>query len=53
MTTSAIIAMVISVGSVLTLVTYCVVRVLRLPPAENDNLKGPLKIDTGDTTDAD
>ena len=45
--------MLLSVGSVLTLVTFCLVRVLSLPPVEEEFLKGPLEIDTGDTTDAD
>ena len=42
--------MLLSVGSVLTLVTYCVTRVMRLPPVDvEEHLKGPLEIDTGDT----
>jgi hypothetical protein len=45
--------MVVSVGSVLTLVTFCIARVLSLPPVEDDDLIGPLRIDTGDTADAD
>jgi hypothetical protein len=46
--------MLVSVGSVLALVTYCVVRVLMLPPVEvEEHLKGPLEIDTGDTQEAD
>jgi hypothetical protein len=45
--------MLISVGSVLTLVTYCLYRVLNLPPVDMEDIKGPLEIDTGDTTDAD
>lgn len=47
------IVMVVSVGSVLTLVSFCVIRVLMLPPIEDEHLKGPLEIDTGDTQDAD
>lgn len=45
--------MTVSVGSVLTLVSYCLFRVLSLPPVEEEHLKGPLEIDTRDTEDAD
>ncbi|MCG8407252.1 MAG: hypothetical protein MI923_18800 [Phycisphaerales bacterium] len=46
--------MILSVGSVLTLVTYCLCRVLALPPVEvEEHLKAPLDIDTRDTEDAD
>ena len=45
--------MILSVGSVLALVTFCVVKVLSLPPVEMKDLKGPLEIDTHDTTNAD
>lgn len=45
--------MILSVGSVLTLVSYCLYRVLTLPPIEEESLKAPLDIDTGDTVDAD
>ena len=42
--------MLISVGSVLTLVTFCLYRVLTLPPIDvEEHIKGPLKIDTRDT----
>lgn len=47
------IVMILSVGTVLSLVTYCLVRVLTLPPVDIEDIKGPLEIDTGDTTDAD
>ena len=48
------IIMTISVGAVLSLVAYCLVRVLTLPPVEvEESLKGPLEIDTRDTDDAD
>lgn len=47
------IVMTISVGSVLCLITYCLVKVLNLPPVEEESLKGPLEIDTRDTSDAD
>ena len=47
------IVMCISVGSVLSLVSFCLYRVLTLPPVEEEHLKGPLEIDTRDTIDAD
>ncbi len=48
------IVMLLSVGSVLALVSFCLVRVLSLPPVEiEQHLKGPLEIDTRDTKDAD
>lgn len=41
--------MLLSVGSVLALATFCLHRVLSLPPAEvEEHLKGPLEIDTRD-----
>ncbi len=44
----------LSVGSVLALVSFCLYRVLSLPPIEvEEHLKGPLEIDTRDTDDAD
>ena len=49
----ALIVMLVSVGSVLALVAFCLYRVLSLPPLEDEDLKGPLKIDTGDIEDAD
>jgi hypothetical protein len=52
-TTAGAIIMIVSVGAVLALSTFCVVRVLTLPPLEIEDLKGPLTIDTGDTADAD
>ncbi len=46
--------MVVSVGSVLTLVVFCLWRVLSLPPVEvEEHLKGPPDIETGDRFDAD
>ncbi len=45
--------MLISVGSVLMLVSYCLYRVLSLPSADMEDIKGPLEIDTRDTDDAD
>lgn len=53
MSVGAIVVMTLSVGSVLTLVTYCLWKVFTLPPIEEETLKGPLEIDTGDTEDAD
>ena len=54
MTAGGWIVMTLSVGSVLTLVSYCLYRVLTLPPVDvEEHLKGPLEIDTGDTQDAD
>jgi hypothetical protein len=53
METSGWIIMLLSVGSVLSLVTYCVARVLLLPAADIEDIEGPLTIDTGDTRDAD
>jgi hypothetical protein len=45
--------MILSIGSVLVLVSYCLVKVFSLPPVEQESLKGPLEIDTKDTDDAD
>jgi SNF family Na+-dependent transporter len=42
-------AMMISVGGVLALCGYCLVRVLMLPAVEAEHLKAPLDIETGDT----
>lgn len=54
MTVGGLIVMSLSVCSVLTLVTFCLYRVLTLPPVEvEEHLKGPLEIDTQDTVDAD
>ena len=53
MTTGGWIVMLLSVGSVLSLVVFCLFRVLSLPPVEDEHLKGPLEIDTRDTVDAD
>lgn len=47
------IVMIVSVSTVLALVSYCLYRVLTLPPVEMEDLKGPLEIDTRDTSDAD
>ena len=54
MTPAGWIVMLLSVGSVISLVSFCVYRVLQLPPVEvEEHLKGPLEIDTGDQEDAD
>lgn len=45
--------MLASVASVLTLVSYCLFRVLTLPAADMEEIEGPLTIDTKDTEDAD
>lgn len=42
-----------SIAAVLTLVGFCLYRVLTLTPPDMEELQGPLKIDTRDTTDAD
>jgi hypothetical protein len=53
MTAAGWTVMIVSVGSVLVLTAYCFYRVLTLPAKELDDIKAPLDIDTGDTTDAD
>jgi hypothetical protein len=46
--------MIVSVGSVLTLASFCLYRVLTLPQAVvEEHLKAPLDIDTKDTADPD
>ncbi|MCA9238066.1 MAG: hypothetical protein KDA44_21480 [Planctomycetales bacterium] len=45
--------MLVSISVVLGLVSYCLYRVLTLPPVDVQDIKGPLEIDTRDTTDAD
>ncbi len=46
--------MIVSVGSVLSLVSFCFYRVLTLPPAEVEDMNvAPLEIDTRDTKDPD
>jgi hypothetical protein len=46
--------MFVSVGSVLSLVGFCLYRVLTLPAnVAEERLQGPLTIDTGDTENAD
>jgi hypothetical protein len=53
MTTEAWIMMSASVATVLSLMTFCLYRVLSLPPVEQERVKGPLEIDTGDTRNLD
>ena len=54
LTTGGWIVMCLSVGSVLALVSFCMFRILSLPPADTDeHLKGPLDIDTGDSEEMD
>ncbi len=54
MTPAGWLVMIVSVGSVVALVSYCLYRVLSLPSVEvEEHLKGPLEIDTRDTKDAD
>ena len=45
--------MIVSVGSVLALVSFCLYRVLTLPPVEEEPLRDPQDLSTGDQTDAD
>lgn len=45
--------MIVSIVIVLCMITFCLVKVLTLPAVEMDEIKGPLEIDTQDTTDAD
>ena len=54
MTSAGLAIMLVSVGSILLLVSFCMWRVLRLPPEiVEEHLKAPLDIDTGDTNNAD
>jgi hypothetical protein len=50
---SALAVMLVSVGSILALVVFCLYRVFRLPPVEVEDLQSPLKIDTPDVEDPD
>ena len=50
MTAAGWIVMLVSVGSVLALVSFCLYRVMILPPLDvEEHVKGPLEIDTRDT----
>jgi len=54
MTIAGWIVMCVSVGSVLSLVGFCLYRVLSLPPADiGQHLKGPLDLDTGNSRNMD
>ncbi len=54
MTTSGWAIMIVSITSVLSLISFCMYRVLTLSPTEvSESMKAPLDIDTGDTRDAD
>lgn len=41
--------MLVSTTAVTSLVVYCLVKVLSLPPVEVEDMHAPLDIDTGDT----
>ncbi len=45
--------MIASIGMVIGLASYCLYRVLTLPPIDVEDIKGPLEIDTRDTRNAD
>ncbi|MCA9254083.1 MAG: hypothetical protein KDA33_00530 [Phycisphaerales bacterium] len=46
--------MIVSLSSVIALISYCLFRVLTLPPVEvTEHMKAPLDIDTRDTRDPD
>ncbi|QDT38293.1 hypothetical protein [Stratiformator vulcanicus] len=49
MTTLGLIIMCTSVGTVLIVVSYCLFRVLTLPPAGAEDLQNQPAINTGDT----
>lgn len=54
MTPAAWTIMLVSVSTVLAMMTYCLYRVLTLPPVEvEEHLHGPPAIDTHDTQNAD
>ncbi|MGF1578704.1 MAG: hypothetical protein ACFCD0_05010 [Gemmataceae bacterium] len=52
LTFAGAIVMFTSISVVICLATFCLVRVLTLPPTEEEFLKGPLEIDTGDTDES-
>ncbi len=49
MSYGALVVMMLSVGAVLALVSFCLYRVLTLPPIDMQDIRGPLEIDTKDT----
>ena len=54
LSTAGLVVMVVSIGAVLSLVSFCLYKVFSLPPVEvEEHVKGPLEIDTGDVSDAD
>lgn len=54
LSTAGLVVMVVSIGAVLTLVSFCLYKVFSLPPVEvEEHVKGPLEIDTGDVSDPD
>lgn len=54
MTAAGLTIMIVSIGSVLSLIGFCLFRVLTLPAETvEEHLKAPLDIDTRDTSNAD
>ena len=54
LSTAGLVVMVVSIGAVLSLVSFCLYKVFSLPPVEvEEHVKGPLEIDTGDVSDPD
>jgi hypothetical protein len=54
MTTAGWAIMIVSISTVVALITFCLVRVLMLPPVEVEDLAAaPLEIDTRDTENPD
>ena len=52
--TAGLTVMVVSIGAVLSLISFCLYKVFSLPPVEvEEHVKGPLEIDTGDVSDPD
>jgi hypothetical protein len=50
LSTAGLVVMCVSIGAVLSLLSFCLYKVFSLPPVEvEEHLKGPLEIDTGDT----
>ncbi|QDT64405.1 hypothetical protein [Calycomorphotria hydatis] len=53
MTAAGMTIMIVSIIVVVTTVSYCLYRVMTLPPTDVEELHGQPVIDTGDTADAD
>ena len=54
LSTAGLLVMVVSIGAVLSLVSFCLYKVFSLPPVEvEEHVKGPLEIDTCDVSDPD